>query len=53
LIERTICPEFWDVNGGPGTIYYYYPLRVIAVRATSEVHHRIGGTLTDLRDAGK
>lgn len=53
LIERTIAPEFWDVNGGPGTIYYYYPLKVLVVRATSEIHHRVGGALTGLRDAGR
>jgi hypothetical protein len=52
LIERTIAPEFWDVNGGPGTIFYYPPLRVLVVRATSEIHHQIGGSLGALRDAG-
>src|SRR5205823_9827969 len=38
LIERTINPAFWDVNGGPGTIVYYAPLQCLVVRATSEVH---------------
>ena len=52
LIERTIAPEFWDVAGGPGTIFYYAPLRVLVVRATSEVHHKIGGTLGGIRAAG-
>ncbi|MBC8350624.1 MAG: hypothetical protein H8E66_01470 [Planctomycetes bacterium] len=52
LIERTIAPEFWDVAGGPGTIFYYAPLRVLVVRATSEVHHDVGGVLGAVRAAG-
>ena len=23
LIEKTIAPESWDINGGPGSIVYY------------------------------
>ncbi len=53
LIERTIAPEFWDVTGGPGAVAYYAPLRALVVRATSEIHHRIGGVLGDLREAGR
>ncbi|MBA61026.1 MAG: hypothetical protein CMJ76_01555 [Planctomycetaceae bacterium] len=41
LIQRTIAPEFWDINGGPGVIVYYPPLRLLVVRATSQVHGRI------------
>jgi hypothetical protein len=52
LIERTIAPSFWDVAGGPGTIVYYAPLRVLVVRATSEVHRNVGGVLGGLRAAG-
>lgn len=53
LIERTIAPGFWDSQGGPGTIVYYSPLRVLVVRATSEVHHQVGGVLGGLRAAGR
>lgn len=49
LIQRTIVPEFWDVQGGPGTIMYFRPLMCLVVRATSDVHHRIGGTVGALR----
>jgi hypothetical protein len=52
LIERTINPSFWDVAGGPGSIVYYYPLQVLVVRATAEVHGQIGGVIGDLRAAG-
>ncbi len=41
LIQRTITPQFWDVNGGPGVIVYYAPLRLLVVRATSQVHGQI------------
>jgi hypothetical protein len=53
LIERTIAPDFWDVHGGPGTIVYYRPLHALVVRATDDVHGRVGRVLTDLRDAGR
>jgi hypothetical protein len=49
LIQRTISPDFWDVNGGPGTIVCYAPLRALVVRATAEVHDEVGGVLGDLR----
>jgi hypothetical protein len=49
LIQRTIVPDFWDVNGGPGTIVYYRPLMCLVVSATSDVHHRLGGTFGALR----
>src|SRR5262245_35846460 len=51
LIERTINPSFWDVNGGPGSIVYYQPLQCLVVRATAEVHGQIGGVVGGLRDA--
>ncbi len=50
LIERTISPDFWDVHGGPGTVFYYRPLRVLVVRATDDVHGQVGGVLTGLRE---
>lgn len=52
LIERTINPDFWDVNGGPGTIVYYQPLMCLVVTATGEIHGDVGGILGGLRRAG-
>ena len=49
LIERTINPAFWDVVGGPGSIYYYRPLNCLVIRATSEVHGNVGNLLGDVR----
>lgn len=51
LIERTIAPDIWDVNGGQATIVYYEPLRALVVSAPLEVHERVIGLLGDLRDA--
>jgi hypothetical protein len=52
LIQRIIQPDFWDVNGGPGAIFYYAPLHALVVSATGEVHRKIGGNLKGLRRAG-
>lgn len=53
LIERTIHPAFWDVNGGPGSIVYYAPLHCLVVRATAEVHGNVGALVEGLRAAGR
>jgi hypothetical protein len=50
LIEATIAPGSWDSQGGPGSIRYYSPLRVIVVRQTSEVHEQLGDLLPQLRN---
>jgi hypothetical protein len=49
LIQETIAPPTWDVNGGPGTVYYYRPPRVLVIRQTSEVHGQLRGVLGQLR----
>jgi hypothetical protein len=53
LIQKTIEPESWDVNGGNGAIFFYQPLNALVVRATSEVHFEIGGAMGALRAAGR
>lgn len=53
LIERTLNPQFWDRVGGPGTIVYYAPLQCLVVRATSEMHGKVGDTVGGLRKAGR
>ena len=52
LIQRTISPQTWDVNGGQGSMFYFRPLMALVVRATSEVHDDVGGLLEALRRAG-
>ena len=48
LIQNTIDPSFWDVNGGVGTIVFYAPLNALVVRATEEIHYKIGGSISRL-----
>lgn len=49
LIQRVIAPDFWDVQGGTGTIQYFAMRRVLVVRATSDVHEQIRDLLMALR----
>ncbi len=49
LIQRTICPDSWDVNGGRGTIYYYAPAHALVVRQRGEIHRELRGLLRQLR----
>jgi hypothetical protein len=49
LIQTVIAPDTWDVNGGPGSIYYYAPLRVLVIRQTAAVHGRLGDAMGQLR----
>jgi hypothetical protein len=49
LIQQTISPETWDINGGNGAVVYYAPLRVLVVSAPGDVHTQVGGVLGQLR----
>lgn len=53
LIESTINPDFWRVNGGNGVIHYYQPLRILVVSGTSQVHDDLTGLLRTLRANGR
>jgi hypothetical protein len=48
LIQNTISPKSWDVNGGNGTISYWQQQHAIVVRATGEVHEQISDALQQL-----
>ena len=50
LIQRTISPATWDINGGNGAVVYYAPRRVLVVSAPTLVHERVGALLGELRD---
>jgi hypothetical protein len=52
LIQTVIRPETWDINGGTGTIYYWYPGRALVIRQMDEVHEEIADVLDQLRRAG-
>ncbi len=49
LIEAILHPDFWQPNGGVGTVYYYRPLRILVVRATTTVHEDLERFLEMLR----
>ena len=49
LIEETLKPDFWESSGGPGNIVYYGPLRILVVRATTQVHEDLTDFLERLR----
>jgi hypothetical protein len=48
LIEATISPATWNINGGPGAIVYYTPLHVLVVAAPQNVHEEIAGVIRQL-----
>jgi len=49
LIQATIAPQSWDVNGGQGTVKYWPAWHVLVVRQTDDVHEQIGGAIHGLR----
>lgn len=48
LIQATIAPGSWDINGGLGTIVYFGAMHVLVVRQTGEVHADLGDLLKQL-----
>lgn len=48
LIQRTLHPDFWDNQGGPGSIHYFAIKRVLVVRATTRVHEDLAALLGQL-----
>ncbi len=50
LIQNTIAPDSWDVNGGNGTIRYFSLLKVLVVRQTGETHHQVAAGLSQLKN---
>lgn len=52
LIQATIAPQSWDVNGGPGAIRYWRPGQALIIRQTEERHEEVLDLLLQLRRAG-
>jgi len=52
LIQRTIQPIAWDVNGGPGHIHYWPQHRALIIAAPQDVHEQVGGVLEQLHRLG-
>ena len=53
MIQTVIFPASWDVNGGPGSAYYWRPGRAMVIRQTDEIHRQIGGVLMQMGKAGR
>ncbi len=49
LIQATVRPETWDVNGGRGSIAYFANGHGLVVLATAHVHDDLGALLRQLR----
>jgi hypothetical protein len=49
LIQSTIVPSSWDVNGGPGSIKYWAPGMSLVVSQTQQVQDLVGQVVRDLR----
>lgn len=50
LIQTTVTPHTWDVNGGPSTIQYYQRVHALVVRAPWMTHLETERRLGQLRD---
>jgi hypothetical protein len=53
LIQKTISPASWDINGGNGSIYYWRPGRALVIRQTGEIHGQIGDVLEQMNKLGQ
>jgi hypothetical protein len=49
LIQATVSPETWDVNGGQGSIVYFANGHALVVLAPGDVHDELGGLIRQLR----
>jgi hypothetical protein len=43
MIQSTVDPNSWQINGGPGTIAFDYATMSLVVKNSAEVHAMIGG----------
>lgn len=49
LIEKTIHPDTWRINGGEGTIEYYHPALILVVMQTEEAKDRMEYLIEQMR----
>jgi hypothetical protein len=45
MIQHSIDPAMWNVNGGPASITYFPPSMSLVIRASAEMHYSLGGTM--------
>jgi hypothetical protein len=51
VIQRTISPETWDINGGLGAVVYFAPRHALVVSAPATVQGQVADLLFQLRAA--
>jgi hypothetical protein len=51
IIQQTISPATWNINGGNGAIVYFTPRRAIVISAPEAVHEQVNDLLGQLRAA--
>jgi len=49
LIQSTVTPSVWDVNGGSATIQYYQRVHALVIRAPWTTHGQTGQLINGLR----
>lgn len=49
VIQRTISPQSWDVNGGASSIQYWRPGMALVIRAPDGLHRELNPLLQQLR----
>lgn len=49
LIQATVSPDVWDINGGQSSIRYFANGHALVVRAPGDTHDDLGGLLQQLR----
>lgn len=49
VIQQTIAPQSWDVNGGEGVAIFFAPKGALIVRQTEEVHSGLFDVVNHLR----
>lgn len=43
MVQTTVDPQSWQINGGPGTVAFDYATMSLVIRNSAEVHAMFGG----------
>jgi len=49
VLQATVNPRIWCVNGGTSVVHYYRPLRVLVISAPQETHEQLQDVIGQLR----
>jgi hypothetical protein len=45
MVQQSVDPSMWNVNGGPGSVTYHEPTQSLIIRASAEMHYMLSGNL--------